>query len=175
MAEIQMEKKERSGAAWIWVLLAVLLIALLVWWLWPTRNGIVEPAAVETTTVTTAPLPPVTSEPTLALINANPQEWVGREFSGTVTVPEVPTDRGFWIEQDGQRLFALLVDRESEEPININPGQRLQIRGTVRDATHLAQLQGDPLTGPTEEIVRQQPAYLVAGETAIEILDSPAQ
>lgn len=185
MAEIQIERKKGGGLAWLWVLLALLLIALLLWMFWPRAEVIrpMEPLAVGTGTVLTGtapaepapaePAPAGGSEPTIAAINANPQQWIGREFSGVVNVTDVPTDRGFWIEQEGQRLFALVHDQPAEVPIEIKSGQRLRLRGTVRDASFLPQLPGETLTSATEQIVRQQPAYVVAGETAIEILQQP--
>ncbi len=111
-----------------------------------------------------------TGQVTLAAIHADPDAWVGREFSGEVTVAEVPSDRGFWVEQDGQRLFAVLVDDPAEQPVDINPGQRLRVRAMVRDAEFLPQMPGAPLDEATRQTASQQPAYLVAGETAIEIV-----
>ena len=184
MAEIHVEKKG-SGMAWLWILLAILLIAVLIWLFWPgLREGTVTERDVTTTVTETVDLPPppaldappataTATESTLSEIRANAQQWVGREFSGAVRVAEVPTDRGFWIEQDGQRLFAIVVDEPAEEPVVVNVGQRLMIRGTVRDATYLSQIPGEPLSEATSEIVRQEPAYLVVDENAIAILEGP--
>ena len=174
MAEIHIEKKERGSLAWLWIALAILVLAIVAWMVWP-RGDVAEPIAavpgvVDTAmTATGATLEPLAGDATLAAINANPQQWVGREFTGTVTAASVPTDRGFWIEQNGQRLFAILVDSPAEQPIDINQGQTLRIRGTVRDATFLSQIPGVPITAATEQIIRQQPVYLVADESAIQI------
>lgn len=46
MAEIQIERKERS--AWPWVLLGILLLALVVWWLLGRRQGGDDMAVTET-------------------------------------------------------------------------------------------------------------------------------
>lgn len=169
MAEIHMERKR--GMGWMWALLAILLIALLAWMFWPRRDVELVPVATATTATIIDPVvvPPAT-DTTIATILASPQQWVGREFSGVVTVADVPSDRGFWIEQNGQRMFAILYDEPAEVPIDINAGQQLRIRGTVRDAPYLPQVPGEKLTQSTEAIAREQPVYLVAGETAIEIL-----
>lgn len=180
MAEIRMEKK-KSGLGWLWILLAILLIALLAWFfLADDDRAVVSGDANPTETVVmtgTSATATGTAEPagstTLATILENPQQWIGREYSGTVTVPEVPTDRGFWIEENGTRMFAIIVDEPREVPKDINPGQQIRLRGTVRDASYIPELPGEPLTAGTENIARNQPVYLVAGEDAIEILERP--
>lgn len=180
MAEIHIEQKKGTG--WLWLLLAALaVLAVLAWLLWPDAAEttplsatIVNPVPAPTTVATVAPLdstPTASVEtPTIATILANPPQWVGREFSGTVTVAEVPTDRGFWIEEDGRRLFAILVDAPAEVPLDINAGQRIRIRGTLRDAAYLPQLPGRPIVAATQELARRAPVYLVADEQAITIL-----
>lgn len=177
MAEIHIEKKK--SMSWLWILLAILLIAFLLWWLFWPRPVDVDPA---TTTIVTTPVPatsatapPLTEgDATIAGILANPTAWVGREFSGLVTVESVPTDRGFWIQQNGQRMYVILVDEPAEVPIDINTGQQIRIRGTVRDAAYLSEVQGETLAEATRTTASQQPAYLVAGERAITI-EQPAQ
>ena len=172
MAEIHNEKK-KSGMGWLWALLAILAIALIAWWLWPEAD--MEPVAG---LAPVAPIPEpvaVTETPTIATIVANPQSWVGRDFSGVVQVADVPTDRGFWIEQDGQRMFAIVIDQPAEQPVDINAGQQIQIRNaTLRDAQYLPQLQGETLTSSTESVVREQPIYLVVNESNLTILNRAA-
>ncbi|HYR28976.1 MAG TPA: hypothetical protein VEU30_10960 [Thermoanaerobaculia bacterium] len=184
MAEIHIERKK--GAAWPWVLLgALVVLALLGWLLWPDAADttpltatIVDPVPAPATVATIAPLdrmPTASIEtPTIATILANPPQWVGREFSGTVTVAEVPTDRGFWVEEGGSRLFAILIDAPAEVPLDINAGQRIRIRGTLRNAAYLPQLPGRPIVAATQELARREPVYLVADEQAITIVDAAA-
>ena len=190
------EKKEKKG--WVWILLLVILISGFMVWLLRSRraNEPVTAAVVTdpltstvvtdplTTTVVTDPLtatvvsatvdPGATAgtggEATIAAILAQPAQWLGREFSGTVNVTSVPTDRGFWIEQAGQRLFVILDDRPAETPVDINPGQQVRIRGTVRDAQFLPQVAGEALSDATRNTAREQPAYLIARDDQIEIL-----
>lgn len=179
MAEIHMEKRERSSMGWLWILLAILLIALLVWWFWPDEPEIAAidttPTPMTATAVVTDPVTPAANTvATLAAITSDPQQWVGKEYSGMVTVVEVPTDRGFWIEENGARMLALVDDGPAEAPIDINQGQQIRIRGTIRDAAYLPNLPGKPLDADTKALVDQNPVYLVAGESAIEIVDRPA-
>ena len=47
MADINLEKNEGGSMTWLWVLLAIVLLALIAWWLMRDR-AVVEP--VETTT-----------------------------------------------------------------------------------------------------------------------------
>jgi hypothetical protein len=180
VAEIHIERKK--GTAWLWLLLAALVVlALLGWLLWPDAADttpmtatIVDPVPAPATVATFAPLDSTPTgnieTPTIATVLANPTQWVGREFSGTVTVAEVPTDRGFWIEEGGRRLFAILVDTPAEVPIDINAGQRIRIRGTLRDAAYLPQLPGRPIVAATQDLARREPIYLVADEQAIAIV-----
>ena len=184
MAEIHIERKKST--AWLWLLLAALaVLAVLAWLLWPDpaettplTATIVDPIPAPATVATIAPLDSTPTAnagtPTIATILANPPQWVGREFSGTVTVAEVPTDRGFWIEEGGSRLFAILIDAPAEVPLDINAGQTIRIRGTLRDAAYLPQLPGRPIVAATQELARRAPVYLVADEQAITIVDPAA-
>lgn len=190
MAEIHVEKKPRSGWAWVWVLLLLGAIGLIAWLYWPDRVR-TEPTATATMTdpamggdpsvVDTVPLPDVTQSPQspamISEIRANPGQWVGREFLGVVNVIEgdttddtaMPPERGFWIEQDGQRLFVLVNDDPNNMPAAVTPGQPIRIRGMVRDATFIPQLGAMNLSGEADELLRKEPAYLVAEESAIEL------
>ncbi len=181
MAEIPIEKK--SSMTWLWVLLAVILAVLLLWWVFSGDDeevGVVAPApATEVVGVQTpGPDPitapePVATEPGfgIAAILGSPSQFVGRnDFQAEVTAPEVPTDRGFWIEDQGQRLFAVLIDDAAERPLNINPGQQLRIReGMIRDATFINQIPGT-IDADTRRILQGQDIFLVVDETKIEIL-----
>jgi hypothetical protein len=195
VAEIHVERKPRSGWAWVWVLLLLVAIAVLGWLFWPDRVRTGEQTATTTAPATgtdpsvvdRVPLPGATQPPqSMAMISeirANPQQWVGREFMGVVNVTEsgatnqaaIPPERGFWIEQDGQRLFVLVNDDPNRTPVAVTPGQPVRIRGTVRDATFIPQLGAMNLSGEVDELLRSEPAYLVAEESAIELEQEPTQ
>ena len=181
MAEIPVEKK--SSMAWLWVLLAIILAALLLWWILGDDEEVepIEPApATEVVGVQTpgpdpiTPPEPVAMEPGVSIANilASPSQFIGRsDFQAEVTVPEVPTDRGFWIEDQGKRLFAVIIDNGAEQPKDINPGQQLRIReGMIRDATFISQLPGAPIDPDTRRILENQDVFLVVSERNIEIL-----
>lgn len=100
-----------------------------------------------------------------------PTEWVGRTISGKATVTDVPSDRGFWVEAGGQRIFAILNDAPAEDPVDINVGQTVNIsEATVRDATFLTSMVGgEPLEEETRQLAQSQPVFLVVDEENIEI------
>lgn len=174
MAEIPVEKK--SSLTWLWILLAVLLIALLIWWATAGDDEEELIGEVETAEVITTP-EVVGTAPGISIgdILGDPAAYLGRDdFRAEVTVPADAemTDRGFWIEDEGERLYAILIDGPMEEPVHINPGQTLRIdQGMLRDRTFLPDLP-NPLDATTENIAEQQPIFLVVDEDNIEILEA---
>lgn len=176
MAEIPVEKK--SSLAWLWILLGLILLALLIWWAVGADDDevdLVEPVVVEEQVVVEdEPTLPVAGEATLATILANPAEYIGSEFSGEVDVDGPLTDRGFWVESDGQRMFALIDDGPLEVPMDINPGQRLQISsGMVMSPASIGDLPGDELDADTRRIAEEQEVFLVVNEDDMEIIQRP--
>lgn len=178
MAEIPVEKK--SSMSWLWILLALILAALLLWWLFSAGDDDeFEPVGDEVAVVETVDTEAVdgTAAPggamTLAAILANPSAYYGREgFTGEVTVAGPLTDRGFWIENEGNRMFAIVIDQPAERPIDINPGATLRLNGgTVRDPSTItaADIKGDALDQDTMNVLQDQEAVLVINEANIEI------
>lgn len=175
MADIDLQRKERGGLAWLWALLALLLLALIVWWLWPDDDAEVMAPGEDVEMVEPAP----ETEPTsvvdvgIAQILANPEQWIGRTFPDTrATVAQEMTDRGFFIEDQGQQLLVILIDQPEEEPLDINPQQTVRITdGTLRSPDYLGQIPGDPLEADTEQLVRDQEIFLVVDERNISILE----
>lgn len=175
MAEIPVKRK--SSLAWLWLLLAILVLALLAWWVLSDEDegdrvstevvteSMIAESPVTTSAGTTTPM-------SIAAVLSNPAAYVGRDdFAAEVTVPEVPTDRGFWIEGEGQRMFAVLIDNPQEVPIDINAGQRLRVaNGMIRDASFVDRMPGKPLDADTIALIRDQPAFLVVDEENIAIL-----
>lgn len=184
MAEIPVERK--SSMAWLWILLALIILGLLLWWALDDGEEEVAVQSAPTEIVgeqTPAADPMASPAPggteagmSIAAILANPTEYVGRDdFQAEVGVPEVPTDRGFWVEDQGNRLFAIIIDEPREVPLDINAGQRLRVtKGMIRDATFLSQIPGRTLDADTKRIVQDQDAYLIVNEDNIEILSRPA-
>lgn len=179
MAEIPVQKKSH---AWVWVLLALIALALLAWWAFAEGDDDAEMVDNDAYVVTD-PVVPATpgadaeanAQAGLALgaILANPAQYYGQEYSGEVSVGDELTDRGFWIENNGERMFALIVDQPREVPIDINPGQRLRIDGgTVRNPADPGDIPGVPLDDDTRRILADQDAVLVVNEADIDILQS---
>lgn len=169
------EQPKSGSLAWLWIVMGIILLALLIWWMWPKPepyfHDVAETPTDTTVTATAAPEPPEAGmvETTIATVRQNPAEWTGRLLSGTFNVVDVPSDRGFWIEQDGQRMFALVIDQPAEQPVDIREGQTLLLTGTVRDASYLPQIEGEDLTETTRRIVEEEPLYLIVDEDQIEI------
>lgn len=175
MADIDRERKRSGG--WLWALIGLILLALLVWWLWPGGGADDElyndpdASLVEPANELDQAQPMPQGEATIASVMAAPESYVGQQFpAGEVRVAEVPTDRGFWIESGGSRLFAVLIDEPEEAPVDIQAGQTLRLDGgTIRDTTSLGDLQGGMLDADTERLVREQRAFLVVNESAIQV------
>lgn len=178
MAEIPVEKKSSMG--WLWVLLALLLLALLAWWLLSDDDDVEyvdNDAVVATSEPVDTPEMIATAEGvTIGDVLGDPQAYLGRDdFQAEVIVPTGAemTDRGFFIEDNGARMFAIINDGPMEQPKDINPGQTLRIsQGMLRDRTYLPQLSGDALDADTQALVDQQDIFLVVDEDNIQILEA---
>jgi hypothetical protein len=179
MANIPVEKK--SSTSWIWLLLLLLLVGAIIWWLFAEADDAdyddADEVAVEQSadrdSVAGAPTP---GDMTLAAILANPSVYYGVSgFSGEVGVDGPITDRGFWIEQNGSRMFALIIDQPAERPKDINDGARLRLDGgTVREPASIrdGEIEGDPLDQDTLDIIAEQDAILVIDEANITISEA---
>ncbi len=163
---------------WPWILLALVLLAALLFWLATAADD--DDAVVDTTaelsdashraTVVNDDLPTATvakANYALGDVVENPTEFIGRDdFSGEVSKPSVPTDRGFWIEADGARLFAVLIDGLREVPVDINVGQKLHVaKGMLRDATFIADIPGEELEADTLASLRIEMSILWSTKT----------
>ena len=173
MAEIPVEKK--SSKTWLWLLLAALLIILLIWWLSAADDDaeteVMETAPIETVETETAVVAD-TAPMTLAAIMAQPEAYIGQEFTGEVDVGGPLTDRGFWVENEGARMFALIIDEPREVPLDINAGQRLQVTGgMIREGGDVGEVEGVPLDDDTREVLSGQAAFMMIDEEDIEILE----
>lgn len=186
MARIDLEKK-KAGLGWLWVLLLLLALALLLWWLWGAWNDDEPDYAVDETleepyeSVAPAAEPEMGEEAMVAAaglavaeILAEPDSWIDRTVSGEAAVSDVPTDRGFWVEQDGERLFALIIDGPAEVPLHIEAGQTLELTDATvyraEAALEEGTIPGRPLDEDTRRIAQDQEVILVVDESDIEIL-----
>ncbi len=175
MADINVERK--STNIWPWIL-GLLVLALLIWLLAEAFGRDEAEVADVPVTEVQPTVPPVAPEPIaqeagvpVSQIIESPATWTGRTVAGEVRVVEVPTDRGFWIEDQGERLFALIVDEPREVPVDINAGQTLRIREAVlRDPTFIGNIPGEPIDADTRRILNGLPVFLIVDEENVEIL-----
>lgn len=178
MADINIERK--TGSSWLWWVLGLLLLALIIWLL--AAGGEEEMEVVETEPIVTpATTPAASAQPMaqgagcLTQAIASPVSNVGQTVGPCqVQVAEVPTDRGFWVEENGQRVFAIIGDRPAEQPLDLNPGQSITIsEATVRDRSYISQIAGQPLDQNTQNIINSQAEhYLVVDESNINITEA---
>lgn len=160
MPELQIERREQPAVpVWLWVIAALLLAAVLWWFFAGSGNrpsaGVGEtPGSAQTTTGTAGDTLP------LSAIIANPGNYFGQSVSGFADVATVNSDRGFWVETAGQKLYAVLDDSIPEYPPDVNAGQTLQIQATVRDPAKLDELPVKKLEVDARQSLTGQPAFL---------------
>ena len=133
----------------------------------------VREPAVPAGTPPTVPEPIAQGPQCVAQALSQPLAHAGQALGTcTLQVVEVPTDRGFWVEENGQRIFAVIIDQPAEEPKDINPGQTISMSGAgLRDRSHLPQIPGDPLDQDTRNIIQTRAKYfLVVDERNIDVM-----
>lgn len=187
MADIDIQRKDAS--IWPW-LLGLALLALLGWFVFealgndeevavaPVEAPVVAPAVVNEV----QPLPAAANPPTpvaaapgivLSEIINSPATWSGKTVNGEVRVGEVVSDRGFWIEDQGQRLF-MLINEVPGEIKDINQGQTLRVSEAMVYATSdMSKIPGT-MEPQAQQIARGQPVVLAADSRNIQILTTPA-
>lgn len=182
MAEIDIERKDRSP--WMWII-GVLAALLLLWGLFELLDGDddVAEGPVATESVVTAPVvdpavvtPPAAPDATagevipVAVIVATPSNFANQRVSGTARVAEVVSDRGFWIEDGGQRVFAI-IDEPKPEIMNVNAGQTVRLN-RAQVMTNASPVPGD-LEPQARQIIQGQPAFLYVPARDLTITDRP--
>lgn len=174
MAKIPVEKEQQS--AWIWWLLGLLLLGGIIWFLVEAFDDEEDPDFVDVEEVEPTPTPQTQEYEgvDLGTILANPGEYVGEPFpTMEVMVSSVPTDRGFWISDNGDRLFVIIIDEPVDRQKDINPEQTLNIEGgTLHDSSYLSEVQGSTLGASTEAIAEEQSIFLVVDERHITIREA---
>lgn len=144
MAEIDVERKSSS---WIWWVIGLIILVLIMWaWLAgdDDEDAVVTPvtiaAPIEEPTAAKPPPPePIAQGPlSLADLLGNPGAYIGQGVDlapDAVRVAAVPSDRGFWVEDGGARVFVIINEPPPpdaneamvNEPLNIQPGQSVRI------------------------------------------------
>lgn len=200
MAEIKIERKK---SIWPWILAALVVLALL-WAVFamtgdgdeiattagasaatgtdvvdrptggsidapadPSVGGMGAQAGADASATVAAMLP-------IAQLVGSPDQFRGQTVAGQARVVDVPTDRGFWIEGDGQRIFAVIAKSPNmEQAIDVNTGQLVQLSAMVHGADQLAQIGGD-IDPDTRNVLTGQQVFLVANAQDIRILEGSA-
>ncbi|MEW5929475.1 MAG: hypothetical protein AB1941_18630 [Gemmatimonadota bacterium] len=190
MADIDIEKKEKKGMGILPWILGLLLLALILWGLTQCGDGGEEAVVVPADTAVTDPAAvaaPVPMDTGMAMadttatgaagaagalpiaqILANPGQFGAQTVEGTARVAEVVSDRGFWIEDAGQRMFVVLDEPQGAEPVvDIDAGQSVRLSGQVRDGSALGQL--TTLEQETRQVAQGQPAFLIVRPAGVTI------
>lgn len=136
MAEIDLQRKEQQSNAWLWVVLAIIVIGLVWWWIASRDNatagagpGMPENGVAAQTGAANPNLP-------IAAINANPDNYFGQEVSGMASIIEVMSPNAFRIQQDGNSMFAYWPEAPTTGDTPA-VGQSLSLTGTVRDPKNM--------------------------------------
>lgn len=177
MANIEIQRK--PSAAWLWWVVGALAIALGLWALLAGGDEDLEQApAIGAAPVAddAQPLPPSATPTaqgegiTLSQIIESPGTSTGKSLAGEFRVGDVPTDRGFWIMDQGQRLFVILGDAPEEQPKDINANQTLRLtEAVVYSADQLGSIPGQ-LDADTRRIAEEQAVVLYVDERNVDIL-----
>lgn len=190
MADINVERKSRP----IWpMILAALAVLLLLWLVFafldnddevetaavvPAAGVVGEPAPAAAGPAPAAATPVMPPPPTEAdttsvpvtVIVGGPATYLGRPVVGIGRVTEVVSDRGFWLEQGGQRIFAVIAKTpQMENEVNVNAGQRVGVAGIVYDNVTADQIPGG-LEPDARQIIANEPAFLYVPAQNIRLL-----
>ncbi len=177
MANIDIEKKTSSGFPWLWATLGALLVAgIILFFVLNNDDDEMEQTAEFTETSEPAEVAEVDEPEAQALdsfpvaaILANPGTWDDRAVNGDVTVGNVPTDRGFWVENDGAQAFMLIDPRGEESVVHIQQGQRLRISSaSVHPSSEVGSV--GELDDESRQIIGGQTAFLVVDASDLQIL-----
>lgn len=134
----------------------------------------------EPNAVAMAPMPPPPTEADNAelpvdLIIVTPARYLGQPVVGTARVAEVPSDRGFWLEKNGERIYAVISQSPGmEQAVNIEPGQTVRLAGLVYDSS-LAEGIGGKVDQQALETIADQPAFLLVPATHVAVVDAAAE
>lgn len=187
MADIDIERKKKSPLPWILGLLALVLILFLLMRSCGGDDTVDETVTVVDTTAsqTVAPVAPMPVTDTTAAATgaaaagaAAGTGWIasvlggqmaGQTAMGEAVVPATPSDRGFWLEENGQRVYAILAERY-EQIKDIDPGQRVRISNArVMAGSESAQIPAD-VDAEAKATAAQQPYFLLVPASGVEII-----
>ncbi|MDQ3287577.1 MAG: hypothetical protein M3Q42_04825 [Pseudomonadota bacterium] len=192
------------GRTWQWII-GFIVVVLLVWGVARLLRDEGEPLSGRAVGIpVVAPEPVVPVDPLeagdlvpavdtrrgeaipVSAIIATPKAFHGRPVAGVATVAEasarIPANRGFWIEEAGQRIFVVVVQKADVSPRRdqprsssdnagvapeMTPGQRVELSGRVYPGAMAPQV-APGLDADTRGMLSAQPAFLLVepGEVA---------
>lgn len=176
MADINLERKERS--VWPWIL-GLLVLAALIWGATELfdRGPRVTERVTETVTEPTVEMPATTPSPEarttaslpVAQILASPTMYT-TPVDGQARVTEVVSDRAFWLEEGGNRILAVL-DQPFRGTPALSQGMMVRIEdGRVYTSSNLNQLPVQ-LEAEVHDLARQQTAILYVTSGNLEVVE----
>ncbi len=78
------------------------------------------------------------------------------------------SDRGFWVEDAGQRMFVVIAEPQSaEQAVDINTGQTIRLSGPVREGSAAGQVTG--LEQEAQRVAQGQPAFLMVNPSDVSV------
>lgn len=195
MADIDIEKKKKGMGILPWIL-GLLLLALILWGLTQCGDddagqretvittsgdrGARDPAAAAVPMDTGMAMADTTAAGAagmsgaaagalpVAAILASPGQYGAQTVSGTARVTDVISDRGFWVEEGGQRMFVVIAEPQAaEQAVDINTGQTIRLSGTVREGSSAAQLTG--VEQEAQRTAQGQPAFLLVNPSDVSV------
>ena len=159
MAEIKIEKKSGS-LAWLWALIALVVIGLLLWLFLgndrderatnPVTNTAVAPVEQDAGDMTPADNTAMAATSTAAgpitdiatITGSNDNSLVGRDVRlSNVPVGDVPGDASFWINgADGKKVYVVLNEVATpntpiEGRVDVDKGDNVDVVGTLQAAS----------------------------------------
>lgn len=181
MADINVQR--RGASFWPW-LLGLIVLALLIWGIMELFDrdddevaqaapapAVVDPIPPASSTSPVAAAPTLTLIPVAAIVAA-PSNY-GVPLDGTARVTSVVSDRGFWIEEGGQRMF-VVIDEPKPEVKDIDAGDVVMIKqGRVYPSSNVNSIPG-ALDAETRRIIASVPTVLYVKAQNIEIQKKPA-
>jgi len=141
MREVHIEHKRSTASPWV-LLLACLIIAGVAWWAFAAGTSGSDEAAGTGKSVQVlgeqrpAPRAQAEEQP-LSMVLADPSRREGVDTSGELTVDRVVSGHGFFANVDGRRVFVL---SGAGVAAGLSPGDRVSIRGEMRNAGNIVQM-----------------------------------
>ncbi len=183
----------RSPLPWT---IGLLVSLLLLWALWEfignfavsvvektvqpavTPAPLVDLAIRSDSEVTPTPIPPTEADNTPIAVSAilmGPSDYVARRVAGTARVTEIVRDEGFWIEESGRRMFAVLASdpENAQRALTFSAGEQVRLSGVVHDASMVNRI-GGGLPAQTQDLISREPAVLLVAPRNVRVVSEAA-